>query len=135
MGQGWCKIDCGLDLQNLKNSCVRTFVNVRFLRKSDYGQISPGTWIIQSTVQFRVQHFPFTCHDVISPSPPFSLLQLSFCPALTVMSSVLRLSQNVAGVTLLALGNGAPDIFSAYAAVNQAEDEKASLAVGALFGI
>ncbi len=58
----------------------------------------------------------------------------SFCPALTVISSILRLSQNVAGVTLLALGNGAPDIFSAFAAVSQAEDRKASLAVGALFG-
>ena len=50
------------------------------------------------------------------------------------MSAILRLSQNVAGVTLLALGNGAPDIFSAFAAVNQEEDAKASLAIGALFG-
>lgn len=58
----------------------------------------------------------------------------SFCPALTVISAILRLSQNVAGVTLLALGNGAPDIFSAFAAVNQIDDKKASLAVGALFG-
>jgi len=37
-------------------------------------------------------------------------------------------------VTFLALGNGAPDIFSAFAAVNQQDDRKASLAVGALFG-
>ena len=59
----------------------------------------------------------------------------SFCPALTVMSQVLHLSQNVAGVTLLALGNGSPDIFSAFAAINQDEDKKSSLAVGALFGI
>ena len=50
------------------------------------------------------------------------------------MSQVLRLSQNVAGVTLLALGNGAPDIFSAFAAISQDDDQKASLAVGALFG-
>lgn len=57
-----------------------------------------------------------------------------FCPALTVMSQVMHLSQNVAGVTLLALGNGAPDIFSAFAAIKQEDDQKASLAVGALFG-
>ena len=59
----------------------------------------------------------------------------SFCPALTVMSQVLRLSQNVAGVTLLAFGNGAPDIFSAYAAISQPDDKRASLAIGALFGM
>ncbi len=35
---------------------------------------------------------------------------------------------------MLALGNGAPDIFSAISAINQPDDEKASLAVGALFG-
>ena len=37
-------------------------------------------------------------------------------------------------MTFLALGNGAPDIFSAFAAVNRQDDRKASLAVGALFG-
>ena len=63
-----------------------------------------------------------------------SLQHHSFCPALTVMSQVLHLSQNVAGVTLLALGNGSPDIFSAFAAINQEDDKKSSLAVGALFG-
>ncbi|EDO31950.1 predicted protein, partial [Nematostella vectensis] len=41
-----------------------------------------------------------------------------FCPSLTVISKTLRLSQNVAGVTFLAYGNGAPDIFSAIAAVS-----------------
>ena len=72
-----------------------------------------------------------------SPEKPYAMLFFcfhSFCPALTVMSQVLRLSQNVAGVTLLALGNGSPDIFSAFAAINQDEDKKSSLAVGALFG-
>ncbi len=38
------------------------------------------------------------------------------------------------GVTLLAIGNGAPDIFSAIAAFNHPDPKKSSLAFGALFG-
>ncbi|XP_014228791.1 mitochondrial sodium/calcium exchanger protein-like [Trichogramma pretiosum] len=36
----------------------------------------------------------------------------SFCPSLSVIAAVLRLSENIAGVTILAFGNGAPDIFT-----------------------
>eukprot|EP00117_Sycon_ciliatum_P043328 scpid43819/ scgid31388/ Sodium/potassium/calcium exchanger 6; Na(+)/K(+)/Ca(2+)-exchange protein 6; Solute carrier family 24 member 6 len=57
-----------------------------------------------------------------------------FCPALTTISQTLGLSQNIAGVTFLAIGNGAPDIFSAFAAIQQAKDGDAGLAIGALFG-
>ncbi|PIK44623.1 putative sodium/potassium/calcium exchanger 6, mitochondrial-like [Apostichopus japonicus] len=57
-----------------------------------------------------------------------------FCPALTVISHTLKLSQNIAGVTFLAFGNGAPDIFSAVAAISAAKNGDAGLAVGALFG-
>ena len=39
------------------------------------------------------------------------------------------------GVTFLAFGNGAPDIFSAIAAINSAKNGNAGLAVGALFGM
>ncbi|XP_076672282.1 mitochondrial sodium/calcium exchanger protein [Andrena cerasifolii] len=35
-----------------------------------------------------------------------------FCPSLAVIASVMRLSENIAGVTILAFGNGAPDIFT-----------------------
>ena len=38
------------------------------------------------------------------------------------MSERLGLSENVAGITLLALGNGAPDVFTAYSAINSADD-------------
>ena len=38
-----------------------------------------------------------------------------FCPSVETISKTLGLSQNIAGVTLLALGNGAPDIFSSLA--------------------
>lgn len=46
----------------------------------------------------------------------------------------MKLSQNVAGVTFLAFGNGAPDVFSAIAAISNAKDGDAGLAFGALFG-
>lgn len=39
------------------------------------------------------------------------------------------------GVTFLAFGNGAPDIFSAIAAVGSAKGGDVGLAFGALFGI
>ncbi|TGZ51946.1 Sodium/potassium/calcium exchanger 6 [Temnothorax longispinosus] len=35
-----------------------------------------------------------------------------FCPALAVIASVMHLSDSIAGVTILAFGNGAPDIFT-----------------------
>ncbi len=35
-----------------------------------------------------------------------------FSPALIVLSKKMNLSDRTAGVTLLALGNGAPDLFS-----------------------
>ena len=38
------------------------------------------------------------------------------------------------GVTLLAFGNGAPDIFSAIAAITSSRNGEAGLAIGALFG-
>lgn len=58
-----------------------------------------------------------------------------FCPALSVISDVLGLSQNVAGVTFLAFGNGAPDIFSVYASINAGDSIKGTaLALGELYG-
>ena len=57
-----------------------------------------------------------------------------FCPALTTISKMLKLSQNVAGVTFLALGNGSPDIFSCIAALSSGSLTTAFLAFGAMFG-
>ena len=54
-----------------------------------------------------------------------------FCPPLTATASWLRLRPRVAAVTLLALANGAPDIFSVQAALAQGET---LLALGAMFG-
>ncbi|XP_019362241.1 PREDICTED: sodium/potassium/calcium exchanger 6, mitochondrial [Gavialis gangeticus] len=55
-----------------------------------------------------------------------------FCPNLSAISTNLRLSHNVAGVTFLAFGNGAPDVFSAVVAFS--DPRTAGLAIGALFG-
>ncbi|CAB3983642.1 Sodium potassium calcium exchanger 6, mitochondrial [Paramuricea clavata] len=56
-----------------------------------------------------------------------------FCPALTVISDALNLSPNVAGVTFLAYGNGAPDIFSAVAGFVDSHST-GNLALSALIG-
>ncbi|XP_063171593.1 mitochondrial sodium/calcium exchanger protein [Candoia aspera] len=59
-----------------------------------------------------------------------------FCPNLAAISTKLRLAHNVApflhGVTFLAFGNGAPDIFSAIAAFS--DPRTAGLAIGSIFG-
>jgi solute carrier family 24 (sodium/potassium/calcium exchanger), member 6 len=57
-----------------------------------------------------------------------------FCPSLRVIADKMRLSQNIAGVTFLAFGNGAPDVFSAIAAITNAKNGDAGLAFGALLG-
>ncbi|KKA31106.1 hypothetical protein TD95_000584 [Thielaviopsis punctulata] len=54
-----------------------------------------------------------------------------FSVNLATISSLLGLSQNLAGVTFLALGNGSPDVFSTFAAINSGS---ASMAIGELIG-
>lgn len=57
------------------------------------------------------------------------------CPSLTVISRTLGISQNIAGVTFLAFGNGAPDIFSSLAGFTQNRDQSGvQLVIQALFG-
>lgn len=53
------------------------------------------------------------------------------CPNLNTISKMLGLSESLAGVTFLALGNGSPDVFSTYAAMKIGSG---SLAVGELIG-
>ncbi|KAJ3175248.1 hypothetical protein HDU87_006330 [Geranomyces variabilis] len=53
------------------------------------------------------------------------------CPNLSSLSHWLHLSQSVAGVTLAALGNGAPDIISTFSAMTA---DTAGLAIGELLG-
>ncbi|KAI9010859.1 hypothetical protein CLU79DRAFT_891196 [Phycomyces nitens] len=54
-----------------------------------------------------------------------------FCPNLQTISSKLGLSESMAGVTVLAFGNGSPDLFSTFSAM---ESGAGSLAIGELIG-
>lgn len=54
-----------------------------------------------------------------------------FCIDLSTISNILGMSESMAGVTFLAFGNGSPDVFSTFAAMNT---NSGSLAVGELFG-
>ena len=54
-----------------------------------------------------------------------------FCINLSTISTLLGLSESVAGVTLLAFGNGSPDVFATWAAMSTNSE---SLAIGELIG-
>ncbi|MCJ1295549.1 hypothetical protein MMC34_007112 [Xylographa carneopallida] len=54
-----------------------------------------------------------------------------FCVNLSTIATILGMSESMAGVTFLALGNGSPDVFSTFAAMNT---NSGSLAVGELIG-
>eukprot|EP00118_Oscarella_pearsei_P009034 m.49534 g.49534 ORF g.49534 m.49534 type:complete len:570 (+) comp34008_c0_seq1:16-1725(+) len=55
-----------------------------------------------------------------------------FVPPLNLLANKLKLSPAVAGITLLAIGNGAPDVFTAYSALTKADDF--ALELSALLG-
>jgi len=54
-----------------------------------------------------------------------------FCPTLAQISELLSLPPDIAGITILALGNGAPDVFSTFAAVTHGQFQ---IAIGELLG-
>jgi len=65
----------------------------------------------------------------------FSTLGISasefFCPNLATIAQLLNLDEHVAGVTLLAFGNGSPDVFATFSALRT---DAGSLAIGELLG-
>lgn len=54
-----------------------------------------------------------------------------FCPNLSTIATYLGLNESTAGVTLLAFGNGSPDVFSTFSAL---EKGTFGLAIGELIG-
>lgn len=61
-----------------------------------------------------------------------STADLFFVPTLEKLSNDMGLSEEVAGITLLALGNGMPDVMSAFSSINKAQDF--DLVMGDIFG-
>ncbi|XP_076800707.1 mitochondrial sodium/calcium exchanger protein-like isoform X2 [Clavelina lepadiformis] len=57
-----------------------------------------------------------------------------FCPAVEFIAHNLKMHPHIAGLTIVALGNGAPDIFSAIAAFTNSNPSTAGVAIGALLG-
>uniref|UniRef100_A0A8R1E2J0 Sodium/calcium exchanger membrane region domain-containing protein n=1 Tax=Caenorhabditis japonica TaxID=281687 RepID=A0A8R1E2J0_CAEJA len=57
-----------------------------------------------------------------------------FSPSISAIVAHLRISESVAGVTFMAFGNGAPDVFGSIASVLSSPTPKADLALGELFG-
>ena len=97
-------------------------------------------------VSFEIPLKLFYCE--LSHAQPFALLVLVvwlallfstigiaasdfFCINLSTIASILGMSESMTGVTFLAFGNGSPDVFSTFAAMNT---HSGSLAVGELFG-
>ncbi|XP_022081615.1 mitochondrial sodium/calcium exchanger protein-like [Acanthaster planci] len=91
-----------------------------------YCSFSAGLQPLALVILFVWLSFLFVCLGVAAKN--------FFCPALLTISKALKLSDNVAGVTFLAFGNGAPDVFSAVVAITNSKDGDAGLAIGALFG-
>lgn len=71
----------------------------------------------------------FICFYLLSDTANKYLSQ-----ALTNISDKLRLSQNLAGVTFLAFGNGAPDVISSIVASDGQGDQGLDVAIGSLLG-
>jgi len=57
-----------------------------------------------------------------------------FTPALTNVAKWLKMSDDVAGATLLSFGNGSPDVFTQIAALRNANADGISLGIGAALG-
>lgn len=89
-----------------------------------------GAWVLRRLNLVVLNSSSCQCRRLLSHVLQFSWIvvlllmlmvvtQRFFCPALEVISDFLRLPPNVAGATLLSLGNGAPDFFTQIAAVAQ----------------
>eukprot|EP00466_Bigelowiella_natans_P016349 jgi/Bigna1/146521/aug1.116_g21229 len=99
----------------------------------DSGLISyPSIYCSESTAARGFTLIVFVLWGILLLSLLASTADRHFIPQLEWLSNFLRLRPEVAGITLLALGNGAPDVFTALAGIQDADDFQ--LVLGALLG-
>lgn len=122
-----------LDVNHVETQCRCDFV-------TDFERCDPGMGYVHYTKHMYCLYGPDGVATVVAMSVFWLLVLFTglgvtandfLCPSLFIISKTLKMSQNVAGVTLLAFGNGSPDIFSAIAGINQGKTE---MVIGGLIG-
>jgi hypothetical protein len=113
---------CNFTLTSSYCAILEGFVNYTQLVYCDFGELIPLIMVILLVWWVFLFVSLAVCADDF------------FCTALVIIVKTLDMSPNVAGVTFLAFGNGAPDLFSAIAAFLAMKAGDAGLAIGGLFG-
>ncbi|BFZ57891.1 hypothetical protein PYCC9005_004946 [Savitreella phatthalungensis] len=117
------------DLHEAKDQCKHA---LKYCHDDAAGYIGYIAWYYCSMATTPVLGFIILC---LWTALLFSTIGIAssdfFCPNLATIANSLGMSQSVAGVTLLALGNGSPDVFSTFAAFKA---NSGSLAIGELLG-
>jgi len=120
-------------LENMMNKSLDEICAITKYCEYDYINLNDLHYcVLQGKLYFSLPIFiiiGLICFYLLSDTANKYLSQ-----ALTNISDKLGLSQNLAGVTLLALGNGAPDVIASIVASNGQDDEGLDVAIGALLG-
>ncbi|XP_075677988.1 mitochondrial sodium/calcium exchanger protein-like [Dermatophagoides pteronyssinus] len=93
-----------------------SFIEMAYCRLND-------SLILNSIILFGILFILFITISLVADN--------FLCPSLLTISNTLKLPNNIAGVTLLAFGNGAPDIFASIGGISHA---KPHLIFASLFG-
>jgi len=104
------------------NNCSGTYFNLYQIHFCSFGDRYYLTIPISLIIIFY-------CFRLLS-----STANIYLSSSLTTLSERLGMSQNLAGVTFLALGNGAPDVIASIVASDPAESENINFALAALLG-
>lgn len=128
-----------LDSASLSNTSCHAVTSLPASAQCSYAKLHCSSDSTPYTITYYCAS-PITAHVLLAGSllllaALFAALGLSaadfLCPNLDTVSKVLRAGENVTGLTLLAFGNGLPDLFSTYSLVRAGAG---ALAVGELVG-